>query len=159
MVIHLTHVWCLFLQCSSIATVSETAVVREYLLDTHEDLLETILACAASVAESWDGEATTERQAVVNPFEHALERAGIMDRLPTMLVGAARALGEELPAEPVPAPPYLTVTSVGPVLRATFDSGRLVVTIRAFDIERDPTRYVRGPANPVSALAVEFKTR
>lgn len=139
--------------------MTEPTVVREYLLDTHEDLLETILACADGVAQSWDNEATTERQAVVNPFEHALERAGIMDRLPTMLVGAARTLDEELPAEPVPAPPYLTITGVGPVLRATFDSGRLVVTIRAFDIERDPTRYVRGPNDIESALTVELKTR
>lgn len=139
--------------------MSETAAVREYVLDTHAELLETVLTCADSVAESWDGEATTERQTVVGPFEHALEENGMMDRLPTVLVGAVGALGEELPADPVPAPPYVVLTSVGPVLRATLDAARLVITICAFDIERDPTRYVRGPTDPADALVVELKSR
>lgn len=139
--------------------MTETAVVRKYVLDSHEKLLETVLACADGVVESWDSEATTERRAVVDPFERALDISGVTDRFPALLVGAVRALGAELPAEPVPAPPYLTITSTGPVLRATLDSGRLVISIRAFDVERDPTRYVRGPTDPESALTVEFKTR
>jgi hypothetical protein len=139
--------------------VTETAAVREYVLDTHEELLEAILACADGVAKSWDSGATTERRAVVVPFERTLGSSEVMDQLPTLLVGAVHALGEELSAEPVPAPPYVAITSLGPVLRATLDSGRLVITIYAFDIERDPTRYVRGPADSADALTVELKTR
>jgi hypothetical protein len=139
--------------------MAETAAVREYVLDTHEELLETVLVCADGVTESWDGEVTTERRAVVEPFERALDSSGILDRLPAVLVGAVRALGEELPAEPVPAPPYVAITSLGPVLRATLDAGRLVITIYAFDIERGPTRYVRGPTDPADALTVELKSR
>lgn len=139
--------------------MTETAAIREYVLDTHEALLETILACADAISASWDGKATTERQAVVEPFEYALDSSDIMDRLPAVLVGAIHIIDEELPATPVPAPPYVVVTSIGPVLRATLDSGRLVITIRAFEIERDPTRYVRGTDDPASALSVEFKSR
>jgi hypothetical protein len=139
--------------------MAETAAAREYVLDTHEELLETILVCADGVAKSWDSGATTERRAVVVPFESALDGSGVTDRLPTVLVGAVHALGEELPADPVPAPPYVAITSLGPVLRATLDSGRLVITIYAFDIERGPTRYVRRPADPTDALTVELKTR
>lgn len=138
---------------------SAMATVRAHLLDAHADLLDTVLVCADGVADSWDGDATTDRTAVVDPFERALGRAGVLDHLPAVLVGAVDALDEELPAQPVAAPPYVTITSVGPVLRATLDSGRLVITIRVFAVERDPTRYVRGPVDPGDALAVELRSR
>lgn len=133
--------------------------VHGAVLDDHESLLETILDCADGVAASWDDEGTTERRCVVEPFEQLLAERGVVDRLPALLVDAVAALGEELPAEPVAAPPYLTVTSVGPVLRATFADARLVMTIRVFAIERDPTRYVRGATTPSEALIVALKSR
>ena len=133
--------------------------VRRAVLDDHESLLETILDCADGVAASWDDEGTTERQRVVEPFERLLAERGVVDRLPALLADAVAALGEEFPAEPVAAPPYLTVTSVGPVLRATLAGARLVITIQVFAIEHDPTRYVRGAATPSEALAVALKSR
>ena len=139
--------------------MSRESVVCEYVLHSHGELLETVIACADGVAASWDGDATVDRKRVVEPFERALDERGVTDRLPALLVGAVDALGEEFPAEPVAAPPYLVVTTVGPVLRATLSSARLVVTIRAFAIERDPTRYVRGAATPAAALAVALKSR
>ncbi|EMA46374.1 hypothetical protein C448_06323 [Halococcus morrhuae DSM 1307] len=134
-------------------------IVRKSVLDDHESLLETILDCADEVVASWDDEATTERRHVVEPFENTLVDRDITGRLPALLAGAVDALGEELPAEPVAAPPYLTITSVGPVLRATLADARLVMTIRVFAIERDPTRYVRGATTPSEALAVALKSR
>jgi hypothetical protein len=139
--------------------MTRTSVVREYALHSHGELLETVLDCADGVAESWDCDATADRERVVEPFERALHRRDVIDRLPAVLAGAVAALDEELRAEPVAAPPYLSVTSVGPVLRATLSSARLVVTVRAFEIEHDPTRYVRGPATPTEALRVAFKSR
>ncbi|EMA51793.1 hypothetical protein [Halococcus thailandensis] len=133
-------------------------IVHEAVLDDHESLLETILDCADGVAASWDDEGTAERQRVVEPFESALADRDVTDRLPTLLADAVAALGEELPAEPVAAPPYLTITSVGPVLRATLADTRLVMTIRVFVIERDPTRYVRGATTPSEALEVALKS-
>ena len=140
-------------------TTSTPATVRAHLLDAHTDLLDAVLACADVVADSWDGDATPDRAAVVEPFERRLDRAGVLDRLPAVLAEAVDALGAELPAQPVAAPPYVAITSVGPVLRATLDAGRLVITIHAFGIECDPTRYVRGPADPDVALAVELRSR
>lgn len=139
--------------------MSRTAIVREYVLDTHDELLGAVLAQADEVAASWDGDATTDRTAVVEPFEYALEAAGTAERLPAVLVGAVDALGDALEAEPVAAPPYVVITSRGPVLRATLDSGRLVIAVRAFEVERNPTRYVRGPTVIEEALGVAFKTR
>jgi hypothetical protein len=139
--------------------VTRENTVREHVLETHSTLLETILVCADGVAESWDGTATTDRQHVVEPFERALDEHGVVGRLPVVLAGAVDALGENLPAEPVAAPPYLTVTSIGPVLRATLSSARLVITIRVFAVERDSTRYVRARAAPDDALHVALKNR
>ncbi|GAA0463570.1 hypothetical protein MUK72_08035 [Halococcus dombrowskii] len=133
--------------------------VHGAVLDDHGSLLETILDCADEVVASWDNEGTTERRHVVEPFKNALADRDVTGRLPALLVDAVAALGEELPAEPVAAPPYLTVTSVGPVLRATLADARLVMTIRVFAIERDPTRYVRGAATPAEALIVALKSR
>ena len=138
---------------------ARTDAACEYVLDAHGDLLETVLACADAVTESWDGEATTDRRAVVESFEHALDSRGVTDRFPTVLVGVVETLGAELSATPVPAPPYVVITSLGPMLRATLSKTRLVITIRVFDIERDPPRYVRGADDPTDALAIEFKSR
>ncbi len=139
--------------------MTRESTLREYVLDTHEGLLATVLDCADCVIQSWDGDATTDRQHVVEPFERALQRRDVIGRLPTVLVDAVAALDESLSAEPVAAPPYLAITSVGPVLRATLSSARLVITMQVFAIERDPVRYVRGPATPADALSVALKNR
>jgi len=145
-----------------------TAAVRGYLLDEHADLVGTVLDCADAVAAGWDGAATTDREQVVPPLRAALERAGILDRLPAVLDGCVAAVGGELSTRPVAAPPYVVVTSRGPMLRATLVDGRpveadrspgnrLVVTVRAFEVERAPgARYVRGPTDPREAVAVRF---
>jgi hypothetical protein len=49
----------------------------------------------------------------------------------------------------------VTVTSRGPVLRATLPEDRLVVRIAVFAVERDPVRYVRRGRRPEEVLEVE----
>jgi hypothetical protein len=57
----------------------------------------------------------------------------------------------------VPEPPYLAVTSRGPVLRATLPEGRLVVVVGVFTVERHgQRRYVRAGETPETVLRVEF---
>ncbi|MFC3958218.1 hypothetical protein [Halovivax cerinus] len=60
-----------------------------------------------------------------------------MDDLRTVLTDLVDALGHELSAPVVPAPPYVVVTSTGVVLRATLPAGRLVIALEPFTIERD----------------------
>ena len=74
-----------------------------------------------------------------------------------MLAGAVSAVGEQLQARPVAGPPYVVVTSEGLLLRATLPGGRLVVTVAAFALERDPRRYVRVGDNPDAALSVAVR--
>ncbi|SDM36007.1 hypothetical protein SAMN04487949_1404 [Halogranum gelatinilyticum] len=134
---------------------------RTYLLAEHADLLTVASDCADAVAAGWDGSSTTDREAVAGPLEATLRRAGVLEQLPTVLAGAVDAAGGHLRAQPVPAPPYVVVTSTGPVLRATLDSGRLVVSIHLFTVERgengEQNRYVRTSGDVADAVSVEFR--
>jgi hypothetical protein len=134
------------------------AAVRTYVLTEQRDLLETAGDCADAVAAGWDGESTTDRERVSEPLKVTLRRAGVLQQLPVVLAEAVAAAGYRLPAEPVAAPPYVVVTSTGPVLRATLTDGRLVVSFRLFEVERDERpRYVRAPREPAAVVDVEFR--
>lgn len=128
--------------------------VRDRLLAAHADLLVATADRADAVARSCSGPAT-RRADVVEPLTAALSDADILERYPAVLATAADALGESLPAPPVAAPPYVVVTGTGPVLRASLPSGRLVVRLEVFALERDPERYVRIGESPDEILEIE----
>lgn len=109
---------------------------------------------ADAVADGWR-EPPGERAAVVRPLSEALVEAGLTNRYPAMLVDAVESLGRSLPAPPVAAPPYVVITGTGPVLRASLPSGRLVVRLAVFAVERDPKRYVRRGTTAEGILDVE----
>lgn len=133
------------------------SLARRYVLESHEETVETVLRCADAVAEEWDGDWTADRSAVADPLREELEAEGAWARLPDVLAGATRAAGYSLSASPVADPPYVAATSRGPMLRATAPAGRLVVLIRAFEVTREPTRYVRGATAPEAAVRTSFK--
>lgn len=116
--------------------------VRERIVADHGDFLDAVAAAARVTASSWDRDHATDRAAVVDPFERALRETGALDVAPGVLASAVDAAGGHLQANPVPSPPYVTVTTRGVVLRATTDVGRVVVTVAPFAVERDPVRYV-----------------
>lgn len=130
--------------------------VRERLLADHATDIDAVLECADAVAWEWADGAADDGSHVATELELTLERRGILGILPGVLVDAVTATGRALAATPVPAPPYVAITSRGPVLRATLADGRLVVTIGTFAIERDPLRYVRSADTPADALSVAF---
>lgn len=137
----------------------DTDAVRARLVDDHRDLLRATLSCADRVADDWDGETTTERDRVVDPFESLLGEAGLLGAYAVALGDCVAAAGETLQADPVPAPPYVVVTGVGVVLRATLPAGRLVVTVAPFAVERrgdGGSRYVRAARSPEDAVDVEW---
>jgi hypothetical protein len=138
--------------------VSDAELVRNYLHRDHADLLSTVEQCADAVAAEWDGGTTTDRSAVVPPLETALRRSGVYDSLPAVLAGVVSAVGGQLRTRPVAGPPYVVVTSVGPVLRATLADRRLVVTIGVFTVRRcgDSPRYARRERN-AEPVGVEFR--
>jgi hypothetical protein len=139
----------------------DPGAAREHLLTDRRAVVEETVERAGRVASSWPGEGATDRELVVEPFRAVLSEAGLLAAYPSVLAECVAAAGGELRAEPVPAPPYVTVTSVGPVLRATLDGGRLVVTLAVFDVWRDAgdgrPRYVRGATTPEGAVRAEVR--
>lgn len=149
---------------------------RDHVLESHGDVVAGVLAAADAVADDWstlaDGRrATPERDAVVAPLRTVLDRSGVLDRLPQVLAGAVEAAGYRLSATPVAAPPYVAVTSTGPVLRGTVADGRIVLSIDCFEVVRgadppaDSSRtagggrvlYARTTTNPAAALTIRFR--
>jgi hypothetical protein len=138
------------------------------LLAEAPETLAAVLEVADAVAAEWpelaDGRrATPDRDAIVPVFRAALDESGLLHALTGMLEAAARATGYELAAQPVPSPPYVAVTSTGPVLRATVADGRLVVNIDCFEVVRDVeignengVAYARTAETPAAALSVSF---
>lgn len=172
------------------------AAARERLLAAHVETLEAVLAAADAVATgepdgaghatgegsdpepgpvaaSWfrlddDRLATADRDALVPVFRAVLEDRGLLAELPDLLAAAVDAAGYQLQAAPVPAPPYVALTSTGPVLRATVADGRLVVNVDCFEVvrgvqvageKRSPENgvvYARRATTPAAALSVSF---
>lgn len=126
---------------------------RERVLADHRETLAATLDAADAVAtpEPPSDGATLRRR-----FRERLDDRGLLETYPAVLRTAADALGRDLAADPVPAPPYVVVTSTGPVLRGSSADGRLVVAVRAFALrDRDSSlesesdrRYVRTAGRP-----------
>ncbi|WP_121742795.1 hypothetical protein [Natronorubrum halophilum] len=110
---------------------------RRRILDEHPTIIEGVDHCADRVAEPWDTARTTDRNAVADGLRSLLEANGLLEQLPVVLADAVEATGATLRAQPVPAPPYVVVTNRGPILRATIESGRLVVRFDVFDVVHD----------------------
>ncbi|AHF99311.1 hypothetical protein HALLA_11010 [Halostagnicola larsenii XH-48] len=111
---------------------------RRCIQRDHESIVDGIDYCADMVSKSWDGTHTTDRKRVVQPMRSALESAGILEQLPIVLADSVESAGYELSATPVPAPPYVVLTSQGPICRATVGPGRILIRFDVFDIARDP---------------------
>ncbi|MFB6207233.1 MAG: hypothetical protein ABEJ05_11980 [Haloglomus sp.] len=138
----------------------DTRAVRAHLREERRDLVTTVADCADAVAADWDGTRTTDAADVTGPLRATLDRAGVLARFPSVLRECVAAAGGSLQADPVAAPPYVVVTSVGPLLRATLADDRLVVTLRVFEVERTddgPPRYVRTERDPEAITDVEVR--
>lgn len=131
-----------------------SSTVAAALRRDHSALVATVERCADRVVDGWPDAVAADRTAVVEPLSEALDAAGVLDRFPGVLADAVDAAGYEPAAEPVAAPPYVVVTSRGPLLRATVADGRLLVRFDVFVVERtgDGTRYRRAPGDPLTVL-------
>ncbi len=135
-----------------------STVAAERLRTAHRDLLSGVLDVADDVASDWAGASAADRSAVVDPLRERLEASGLLGRCPAVLTDLIEAIDRSPPARIVAGPPYVAVTSVGPVLRATLEDGRLVATLRAFVVDRsDGVRYRRGPTTPEDVPEVAFR--
>lgn len=124
---------------TSTADADMATRVAARLRGEHAESITRVWDAADAVAERWDGDATTEREAVVAPLERRLRADGTLAALLELFSTATEELETSPAADPVPAPPYLVVTATGPMLRATLPDReeRLVVELRAFRVVRD----------------------
>ncbi|ADD07033.1 uncharacterized protein Nmag_3483 [Natrialba magadii ATCC 43099] len=115
---------------------------RRHLREEHADTIAAIDDCATRVTRDWDTARTTSPDTLVDSLRSELESAGVLETLPTVLASAVDATGYELQAQPVAAPPYVVLTSCGPILRATIAPGRLVIRFDVFEVVRtdDPNQ-------------------
>lgn len=132
--------------------------IRRRILADHGGTVRAVLAAADAVAETWDDDSAIDRSAVSGPLERELDRRDLGGPLVALLEAAVGAAGGTLAADPVAAPPYLAVTGRGPLLRATLEGGRLLVAIAAFEVRRDPVRYVRADGGPGELLEVTVRS-
>jgi len=148
--------------------------VRERILTGHRGTLAATLDAADAVATSG---ALSDGRALRRRLRARLDDRGLLAAYPVVLRTAVDAAGLALAADPVAAPPYVVVTSRGPVLRGSTGDGRLVVAVRAFDVrssdpdpdpdpdsDSDPDsdqhtgrRYVRTSSSSDAALVVTFR--
>ena len=132
--------------------------VRRRLLDTHRENIEAVIDSAQTVARALPEEAVSESAAVSRPLGALLDKRDLHPELLAMPHTGAAALDESVAGTPVPAPPYLVVTGVGPVCRATLSDGRrLVVAFRLFDIDRRPVRYRFADPDAETCLDVRIR--
>ena len=129
--------------------------VRSRILETHQTTIEEVVNAGQTVADSWPDSTITDATVIKMPLEHVLRRAGLTDQLIALLGDAIRSTGKATSAHPVPAPPYLVVTSTGPICRATLSADkRLVIELVLFAVDRNPTRYRFLDPDPATSLEV-----
>lgn len=117
-----------------------TDKIAAYLEDNHGGTLSAVSECADATVAQWDGQVTSDPSMITDPLEACIERSGTGPQLLAILQSGVRMAGYSLAADPVPAPPYLTITSLGPVLRGPVPDGRLVISIELFEIRDGTTR-------------------
>ncbi len=131
--------------------------VRTRVLSKHEEVAIGVLHAAEAVADTWLEDWTTSRAAIVQPLRSELRTRGVLEQFPGVLSDAVQAAGYDLQATPVAAPPYVIVTSRGPILRATVHDGRLVAGFHVFTVDRrTPPRYYRSGETARGILSVEI---
>ncbi|NHN46729.1 hypothetical protein G9464_03850 [Halostella sp. JP-L12] len=134
------------------------AVTRRAIVDAHRETLAATVDAARTVAAAWPGETVRDPSAVAAPLEGELRERGLVEDLLATLDTAAAAIDESIRGAPVPAPPYLSVTSRGPVCRATLSGGdRLVVEPVMFAVDRRPARYRFADPDVEECLRVRLR--
>lgn len=135
-----------------------TSTVVAAVLDSHRQTVEAVVAAGRDVAAGWPGRTASDRAAIVGPLESRLDDRNLTDKLVPILRTAVDATGLKIAGTPVPAPPYVVVTSRGPLCRGTVAGGsRLVVRVELFAVERDPPRYRFLDPSPERALRTRVR--
>jgi hypothetical protein len=134
------------------------STIRTRFLEAHRETLQSVIDAGSSVATAWPGDTVQESGAVTEPLKHLLRERELAEDLLRLLRTGTAAIGETVQGTPIPAPPYLVVTSRGPICRGTISDGRrLVVLLELFTVRRAPTRYRFRDPTPDELLSVSLR--
>jgi hypothetical protein len=134
------------------------STVRARVLETHRETLRSLIDVGRGVATTWSGRAVTQASAVRDPLEDAIDERGLSDALLDALRVGVAALDERPQGRLLPAPPYLVVTSRGPLCRTTMsDDRRLVLLVELFEVDRAASAYRFVDPTPEDCLTVRIE--
>jgi len=131
--------------------------IRRQLLNYHAKTVRSVIDAGETVANAWPGNTASESNSVTEPLDHILKMRGLKQKLVSFLRSGVAAGEMSTDANLVPAPPYIVVTSRGPICRVTLDNDtRLVISLELFGIRRNPTTYVFLDPDPSDCLSVSI---
>lgn len=132
--------------------------IEQWIRTEHPDLLDATAAAAASVTATWPRCWTSESGMLVARLQAELAESGLLEAYAALLASLRDRLDLGHGPAIVPSPPYVVVTSRGPILRLTTADGRIVVRFDLFEVDRDDgIRYRRADRDEASLVTVEIR--
>jgi hypothetical protein len=129
--------------------------VRQEILTTHYETVSAVIDAGRSIETTVDDWPVSDPRVIREPLERLLRDWGLLEPLLEILESVADALDRAIEGKPVTSPPYLAVTSQGPVCRATLsDNRRLIVELVLFDVQRRPRGYRFRDPEPAECLRI-----
>lgn len=134
------------------------STVQSRVLETHRATLRSLIDAGRRVAATWSERAASDASAVRDPLEHVIDEQGLAAPLLDVLRVGVDALDEQPQGRLIPAPPYLVVTSRGPLCRTTMSNDRrLVIVVELFEVDRTASSYRFLDPTPDDCLTVRIK--
>lgn len=129
--------------------------VRQQILTTHSETVSAVIDAGASIESAVDQWPVSDPRLIREPLARLLRDRGLLEPLLEILESVADAVDGAIQGTPVASPPYLAVTSQGPVCRGTLsDDRRLIVEFVLFDVQRRPRGYRFRSPEPDECLQI-----
>jgi len=134
-------------ELSSVSASTDDSIVA-YVRAEYGSVLDAVEDAADRAVATWPTPTVADGGRVRSSLRRAMAEHDLHEQLPALLETVVGRLGATMRTTPVPAPPYVVVTSEAVLLRATTDRGRILVALRVF--ERGADGYERRDGVAVS---------
>lgn len=135
-----------------------TAAIRSFILSAYRDTLTATIDAADAVSAAAGSDDRRLTESPRRPLARVLEQEGVPERYAALLRDVRSRTGQPDQPPIVPAPPYVTTASTGPVLRLPSADRRLLIRIVVFEVDRDgPVTYRRAGERPDAVLRVRHR--
>jgi hypothetical protein len=132
--------------------------IRQQILTGHSGTISSVIDAGETIETAIDEWPVSDPRMIREPLERLLHDRGLLDPLLNILCSVADAFGSSIQGTPVTSPPYLAVTSRGPVCRGTLsDNRRLIVEMLLFEVHRQPRSYRFRDPTPSECLRISVR--